>query len=187
MFDVMGKHKCFLKFEELGTSEVYEVGWFHGIHPKLSNKQDFLLNVNKLMKEKLEEKSFEYEDLKEVNAEGLRINYYSRKIFGTRHRMGKSTKGVVFEVKEVRKELTINLLMEVLQEEKFKVLYKHAIFVPFGYLTKGFRINHDEFIDRQNAFLKNTSKITIFNLVDIDIHRATTVGSFLSIRFWIQK
>ena len=70
--------------------------------------------------------------------------------------MGESTKGVVVEVKEVKKELTINLLMEVLQEEKFKNLYKHAIFVPFGYLTKAFRINEDEFVDRQNAFMKNT-------------------------------
>jgi hypothetical protein len=43
---------------------------------------------------------------------------------------------VVCEVKEVKRELTINLLMEVLQEESFKEKYKHAIFVPFGYLTK---------------------------------------------------
>ena len=62
--------------------------------------------------------------------------------------MGKSTKGVVCEVKEVKRELTINLLMEVLQEESFKEQYKHAIFVPFGYLTKAFRINQDEFVDR---------------------------------------
>jgi hypothetical protein len=116
MFKVMGEYNCLLKLEELGTSEVYEVGWFHGIHPKLTNKKDFLTNVNNLMKEKLEEKLFEYEDLKDVNVEYLRISYYSRKIFGTRHRMGESMKGVVVEVKEVRKDLTINLLMEVLQE-----------------------------------------------------------------------
>ena len=100
MYKVMGEFKCFLKFEELGTSEVYEVGWFHGIHPKLTNKQDFLENVNELMKLKLEEKTFDFEELKKVNVEDLKINYYSRKIFGSRQRMGESTKGAVIEIKE---------------------------------------------------------------------------------------
>ena len=100
--------------------------------------------------------------------------------------MGRSTKGVVCKVKEVKRELTINLLMEVLQEEIFKEKYKHAIFVPFGYLTTAFCINQDEFFDRQKAFIKNTSKITIFNLVDIDKIQKTTVGSYLSIRYCLQ-
>ena len=168
MFKVMGTYKCYLKFEELGTSEVYEVGWFHGIHPRISNKEEFLKNVNQLIEDKLEEKSYEHEDLKEIDAEDLRINYYTRKIYGSRRRMGEFTKGVVCEVKDVRRELTINLLMEVLQEDSFKEKYKHAIFVPFGYLTQAFRINQDEFMDRQNAFIKKTSKITIFNLIDIE-------------------
>ena len=77
--------------------------------------------------------------------------------------------------------------MEVLQEETFKEKYKHAIFVPFGYLTQDFRINQDEFMDRQNAFIKNTSKITIFNLTDIEKIQKTKEGSYLSIRKWLQK
>ena len=187
MFKVMGTYKCYHKFEELGTSEVYEVGWFHGIHPAISNKEEFLQNVNQLIVEKLEEKSFEHEDLKEIDAADLRINYYTRKIYRSRRRMVEFTKGVVCKVKDVRRKLIINLLIEVLQEDSLKEKYKHEIFVLFGYLTQAFCINQDEFMDRQNAFIKNTSKITIFNLIDIDKIQKTTVGSYLSIRYWLQN
>ena len=57
MYKVMGAYKCYLEFEELGTSEVYKVGWFHGIHPTISNKEEFLKNINQLIEDKLEEKS----------------------------------------------------------------------------------------------------------------------------------
>ena len=46
--------------------------------------------------------------------------------------------------------------MEVIQEEAFKEKYKHVICVPFGYLTQAFNINQDEFMDRQNSFIKTT-------------------------------
>ena len=42
-------------------------------------------------------------------------------------------------------------------------------------------------MDRQNAFIKATSRITIFNLTNIDKIQRTKEGSYLSIRKWLQK
>ena len=53
LYLVMGDYKCYLRIEELGTSEVYEVGWFHGIHPNLSSKTEFLKDINQIIKDKL--------------------------------------------------------------------------------------------------------------------------------------
>ena len=93
---------------------------FQGVHPTISNKEEFLNNIDKHIEDNLEEKAQVHEELKVFDIDNLKINYYKRSIFGTRRRIEESAKGCSFQVKEISKEIAINLLMDFLQEETFK-------------------------------------------------------------------